>query len=131
MTVAENMTAVSFENSRKLHVGEGLFKAILYAAALIILMVVWLAQGKPTAVPLQASDVIPPYNGIASLVLIIGTFIAFAGLEVNEPNGVVPLIQHQQGGRKGLQSEGGSSDQGEHVVITTCNNQLVPTERRI
>jgi phosphate transport system permease protein len=38
MAMAENMTAVSFENSRKLHLGEGLFKAILYAAALIILI---------------------------------------------------------------------------------------------
>ena len=56
---------------------------LIPAAALIILMVIWLAQGKPAAVPLQVSDIVPPYNGISSLVLIIGTFIAFAGLEVN------------------------------------------------
>jgi len=38
MALAENMTAVSFENSRKPRLGEGLFKAILYLAATIILV---------------------------------------------------------------------------------------------
>ena len=53
------------------------------AFSLILLMVVWLGKGEPSAVPLQASDLIPTGGGISSLVLIIGTFIAFAGLEVN------------------------------------------------
>jgi glutamate:GABA antiporter len=53
------------------------------AVALILLMFVWLGQGRPSAVPLRASDIVPTWNGLSSLVLIIGTFIAFAGLEVN------------------------------------------------
>jgi amino acid transporter len=56
---------------------------IIPAAALIILMFIWLGEGNPSAVPLQISDIVPSRNGISSLVLIIGTFIAFAGLEVN------------------------------------------------
>lgn len=56
---------------------------LIPGAALILLMFIWLGKGEPSAVPLQASDIIPTWNGISSLVLIIGTFIAFAGLEVN------------------------------------------------
>jgi glutamate:GABA antiporter len=56
---------------------------IIPAVALIVLMFVWLGKGNPSAVPLQSSDIVPTWNGLSSLVLIIGTFIAFAGLEVN------------------------------------------------
>ena len=56
---------------------------IIPAIALIFLMFIWLGQGNPSATPLQASDIIPSWSGLSSLVLIIGTFIAFAGLEVN------------------------------------------------
>ena len=53
------------------------------AIALILLMVIWLGKGETSSVPLQVSDLIPTGGGISSLVLNIGTFIAFAGLEVN------------------------------------------------
>ncbi len=56
---------------------------LIPAAALIILMFVWIGAGHPSAVPLQRSNIVPPFNGLSSLVLIIGTFIAFSGLEVN------------------------------------------------
>jgi amino acid transporter len=56
---------------------------IIPAAALILLMFIWLGKGEQSAVPLQAADLIPTGGGLSSLVLIIGTFIAFAGLEVN------------------------------------------------
>ena len=56
---------------------------LIPGASLILLMFIWLAKGESSAVPLQASDIVPTWNGISSLVLIIGTFIAFAGLEVN------------------------------------------------
>ncbi|HKM75008.1 MAG TPA: APC family permease [Candidatus Bathyarchaeia archaeon] len=60
-----------------------LFGTLIPAAAIIILMFMWLGNGSPPAVPLKWSDIIPPITGVSSLVLIIGTFIAFAGLEVN------------------------------------------------
>jgi glutamate:GABA antiporter len=56
---------------------------LIPSAALIILMFVWLYNGNPSAAPLKLSDVMPPFTGMSSLVLIIGTFIAFAGTEVN------------------------------------------------
>lgn len=67
----------------KLSSGGVIVGTLIPATALIVLMVVWLSSGKPSAAPLHASDVVPPFTGIASIVLIISSFIAFAGLEVN------------------------------------------------
>src|SRR5262249_55312162 len=51
--------------------------------ALVGFMVLWLGTGKSSQVPLNAASVVPPFNGISSIVLIVSSFIAFAGLEVN------------------------------------------------
>jgi amino acid transporter len=51
--------------------------------SLIVLMFAWLAAGKPSSTPLEASDIVPNWTGITSIVLIVSNFIAFAGLEVN------------------------------------------------
>lgn len=56
---------------------------IIPVVALIVLMFVWLGDGRGTDAALAAKDVIPPVEGIASLALVVGTFVAFAGLEVN------------------------------------------------
>lgn len=56
---------------------------LIPAAALIILMGLWLAGGRPSAMPLRASDIVPPFAGLSSIVLIVSNFVAFAGLEVN------------------------------------------------
>lgn len=53
------------------------------AAALIGLMVYWLASGKPSQAPLHVSAVVPPFTGFASIVLIVSNFIALGGLEVS------------------------------------------------
>jgi amino acid transporter len=53
------------------------------AFALIVFMFIWLGDGQPSNTPLEMSAVIPPWAGIASIVLIVSNFIAFAGLEVN------------------------------------------------
>lgn len=53
------------------------------AAVLIALMIVWLGSGHKAEMPLKTADVIPPFAGLASIVLIVSNFIAFAGLEVN------------------------------------------------
>ena len=39
------------------------------------------ASRRPT--PLHLSDVTPPFDGLSSIALVVGTFVAFAGLEVN------------------------------------------------
>ena len=46
-------------------------------------MFAWLIDGKPSATPLHLSDVTPPFDGLSSIALVVGTFVAFAGLEVN------------------------------------------------
>ncbi len=53
------------------------------ALALIFFMCAWLIDDKPSAAPLGWSNVVPPFTGLASIALVVGTFVAFAGLEVN------------------------------------------------
>ena len=56
---------------------------IVPALALIFFMFAWLVDGKPSAAPLEVSDLVPPFTGLSSIALVVGTFVAFAGLEVN------------------------------------------------
>jgi glutamate:GABA antiporter len=43
----------------------------------------WLAAGESSQTPLEAGSVIPPFTGLASIVLIVSNFLAYAGMEVN------------------------------------------------
>lgn len=56
---------------------------LIPAVALIALMIIWLGSGHTSQVPLGGSDVLPPISGVSSIVLVVSSFIAFAGLEVN------------------------------------------------
>ena len=56
---------------------------IVPAFALIFFMFAWLIDDKPSAAPLHLSDITPPFDGLSSIALVVGTFVAFAGLEVN------------------------------------------------
>ncbi len=65
------------------NIGLGL-GTILPAAALIVFMFAWLVDAKPNQIPWEGiSGLTPPVTGLSSIALIVGTFIAFAGLEVN------------------------------------------------
>ena len=64
------------------NIGVGL-GTIVPALALIFFMAAWLIDSKPSATPLALSDVTPPFTGLSSIALVVGTFVAFAGLEVN------------------------------------------------
>ena len=55
-------------------------------------MFAWLFDGKPSATPLHLSDVTPPFTGLSSIALVVGTFVAFAGLELNAVH-----IEHLKG----------------------------------
>lgn len=61
----------------------GLIGTLFPAALLIILGVVWLFAGEPMHTSLQASALLPPWTGIASIVLIVSNVLAYAGMEVN------------------------------------------------
>ena len=53
------------------------------AVALIFFMCAWLIDDKPSQIEFSASDLVPPFDGLSSIALVVGTFVAFAGLEVN------------------------------------------------
>jgi amino acid transporter len=52
-------------------------------AVLVVLAVVYLAKGNHSAAPLNAHHVLPPWNGLASIVLIVNSFFTYAGVEIN------------------------------------------------
>lgn len=52
-------------------------------ALLLVLGIVFLGQGHPSAAPMTASHLLPPYAGLASLVLIVNNFLSYSGMEMN------------------------------------------------
>jgi hypothetical protein len=49
---------------------------LIPGALLVILGVIYLMQGNPSAAPMDADHLIPQWTGIASLVLIVNNFLA-------------------------------------------------------
>lgn len=56
---------------------------IIPSLFLIFFMFAWLVDSKPSQIAFDVSDVAPPFTGLSSIALVVGTFVAFAGLEVN------------------------------------------------
>ncbi|WP_067819992.1 APC family permease [Nocardia inohanensis] len=52
-------------------------------ALLVALGLVFLAQGNPSAAPMDSAHLLPAWTGIASLVLIVNNFLSYAGMEMN------------------------------------------------
>ncbi|MFD4461895.1 APC family permease [Nocardia sp. NPDC058480] len=50
---------------------------------LVILGLVFLAQGNPSAAPMDSGHLLPAWAGLASLVLIVNNFLSYAGMEMN------------------------------------------------
>jgi amino acid transporter len=50
---------------------------------LVVLGMVFLAQGNTSAAPMDASHILPPWAGVASLVLIVNNFLSYSGMEMN------------------------------------------------
>lgn len=61
----------------------GLAGTIFPGLLLIVFGVIWLTTGHTSEAPLEASAIIPPFTGIASIVLIVSNVLAYAGMEVN------------------------------------------------
>jgi putative glutamate/gamma-aminobutyrate antiporter len=61
----------------------GILGTLLPAVLLIVFGFVWLGTGRESNVPLEASAILPPFTGIASIVLIVSNVLAYAGMEVN------------------------------------------------
>ena len=56
---------------------------LIPGALLVVLAVIYLVQGNPSAAPLDSHHLLPPWNGLASIVLIVNSFFTYAGVEVN------------------------------------------------
>lgn len=61
----------------------GILGTLLPAALLIVFGAIWVFSGEKSQVPLEASAIIPPFTGLASIVLIVSNVLAYAGMEVN------------------------------------------------
>ena len=47
---------------------------------LVVLGLVFLAQGNPSAAPMNSDHLLPAWAGLASLVLIVNNFLSYAGM---------------------------------------------------
>ncbi|MFJ4656602.1 APC family permease [Nocardia sp. NPDC088792] len=56
---------------------------LIPGALLVILGFVFLAQGNPSAAPMDFDHLFPAWTGLASLVLIVNNFLSYAGMEMN------------------------------------------------
>ncbi|WP_040803240.1 APC family permease [Nocardia concava] len=56
---------------------------LIPGALLVVLGFVFLAQGNPSAAPMDANHLFPAWTGLASLVLIVNNFLSYAGMEMN------------------------------------------------
>jgi len=61
----------------------GVIGTLIPGALLIVAGAVWLGLGLKSNAPLNVHDVIPPFAGLSSIVLIVSSFLAYAGMEVN------------------------------------------------
>ncbi|MEW2166974.1 APC family permease [Streptomyces sp. NPDC007084] len=50
---------------------------------LVVLGLVFLGQGNPSAAPMSTSHLLPQWTGLASLVLIVNNFLSYSGMEMN------------------------------------------------
>ncbi|MFJ5776490.1 APC family permease [Streptomyces sp. NPDC093094] len=50
---------------------------------LVVLGIIFLGQGNPSAAPMTASHLLPAWTGLASLVLIVNNFLSYSGMEMN------------------------------------------------
>ncbi|NGO80977.1 amino acid permease [Streptomyces sp. YC504] len=56
---------------------------LIPGVALVVLGIVFLAQGNPSEAPMDSGHWLPPWTGLASLVLIVNNFLSYAGMEMN------------------------------------------------
>ncbi|MFC8383881.1 APC family permease [Nocardia sp. NPDC056952] len=56
---------------------------LIPGTVLVVLGLVFLAQGNESAAPMDSSHLLPAWAGLASLVLIVNNFLSYAGMEMN------------------------------------------------
>jgi len=78
LTSARGATAVDRLASYGIVIG-----TLIPGLLLVVLAASYLLQGNHSAAPLDAHHVLPPWHGLASIVLIVNSFFTYAGVEVN------------------------------------------------
>jgi glutamate:GABA antiporter len=63
--------------------GGTLLGTVIPAAILVALGIAYLVQGHHPAAPMTARHLLPAWNGLASIVLVVNSFFTYAGVEVN------------------------------------------------
>jgi glutamate:GABA antiporter len=62
----------------------GLIIGTLVPGVLLVLLgLVFLGQGNPSAAPMTSDNLLPAWTGLASLVLIVNNFLSYSGMEMN------------------------------------------------
>src|SRR5271165_6618459 len=56
---------------------------LIPGAILVIMGIVYLAQGNHSAAPMNPQHLLPAFSGLAGLVLIVNNFLAYSGMEMN------------------------------------------------
>src|SRR5271165_1755132 len=56
---------------------------LIPGAILVIMGIVYLAQGNHSAAPMNPQHLLPAFTGLAGLVLIVNNFLAYSGMEMN------------------------------------------------
>lgn len=56
---------------------------LIPGAVLVILGVIYLAEGNHSAAPMHVGHIFPAWSGLASIVLVVNSFFTYAGVEVN------------------------------------------------
>ena len=56
---------------------------LIPGAVLVLLGVVFLGQGNPSAAPMDSAHLLPAWAGLSSLVLIVNNFLSYSGMEMN------------------------------------------------
>jgi amino acid transporter len=67
----------------KLSSGGTLIGTVIPAALLAVLGVIYLLHGNHSAAPMDSHHIVPAWNGLAGIVLIVNSFFTYAGVEVN------------------------------------------------
>jgi len=56
---------------------------LIPGVVLVVLGIVFLGQGNPSAAPMDSSHLLPAWAGLSSLVLIVNNFLSYSGMEMN------------------------------------------------
>lgn len=70
--------------------------SLIPLAVMVILAIVWVAQGHTPAIPMTPKDLIPKWNGMSTLALAAGVFFSYTGIDMNAAH--VKQLKHPEKG---------------------------------